>query len=52
MVTNMEQITADGVRASISKYLHAPDCRHERVETVDFDTIMVCLDCGKEEVIA
>lgn len=47
----MKQITADGVKASIEKYLYAPDCRHERVETVDFDTLLVCLDCGHEEVV-
>ena len=28
------------------------DCKHERCETIDFDTIILCLDCGKEEVIA
>jgi hypothetical protein len=28
------------------------DCRHERQETIDFDTRTLCLDCGKEEVIA
>ncbi len=26
-------------------------CKHDRVETIDFDTLMVCLDCGHEEAI-
>lgn len=24
-------------------------CQHERVETIDFDTVILCLDCGNEE---
>lgn len=27
------------------------DCKHLRGETIDFDTVFVCADCGHEEVI-
>lgn len=27
------------------------DCQHERIETIDFDTVILCMDCGHEEVI-
>lgn len=27
------------------------ECQHSRQETISFDTVLLCLDCGKEEVI-
>lgn len=43
--------TYEGIMSKHDEGLKHTPCKHKRVETIDFDTVMVCLDCGHEEVI-
>ena len=38
-------------KMNLEERMRVDTCKHERVDTVSFDTLLLCLDCGHEEVI-